>query len=434
MLTIVQDALLVLPHSTVRGSLSMENGRIRQVLPSGRLPEPEGCQVVEAGGAWLLPGVVDEHVHFRDPGLTHKADWQSESRAALLGGVTTVVDMPNTVPQTTTLEALEEKIALARRASAVDFRLMFGATSTNAALIARLRRWPEVAGVKVFMGASTGGMLVDRREALLEVFRACQEAGLCVMTHCEDTATVQAELRRVQQLTGQDDPPVEWHTQVRSRQACVRSTRLALELARETGARLHIAHLSTLEELEMVRESGPNVTAEVCVPHLLFCQDDYARLGTRIKCNPSVKTAADRAALRRALTDPAYRDKLVCIATDHAPHLLSEKQGGCRRAASGMPMVQFSLPAMATMALQTGMPMERLCQLMCAAPARLWGLTDRGRLEPGLRADLVLLRREPFTPAQADVVSKCGWSPLEGQPLSCRVERVFTMHDLMHDA
>ena len=360
-----------------------------------------------------MPGVIDEHVHFREPGLTRKADIASESVAAAAGGVTSYFDMPNTVPTTTHLEAWKNKMQLARTKSLVNYAFFYGATNTNADTFAHLDM-NHTPGIKLFMGASTGGMLVDSEEALQEIF---QKSPLPIMTHCEDSNIIRARTEAVQAQWGKD-APVRLHTEVRAENCCTESTKKAIRLAKENGARLHIAHISTAAELDLIAQAGTNVTGEACLSHLLFCDEDYERLGARIKCNPAVKTRRDRDALRHALTD----GRIMTVATDHAPHLPEEKKGGCFTAASGMPMVQFSLTAMLTLSDKGVLPIERVVELMCHAPARLFGVKERGFIRPGYKADLVLVRPHRHTVTVDEIRSKCKWSPLEGSTLNWAVE------------
>ncbi len=436
MKTLIKNATLVSEGRTWQGALLIDGGHIEALLAPAEADalEAQAHRVVDAEGCYLLPGVIDTHVHFREPGLTHKADIATESRAAAAGGVTSVMDMPNVVPQTTDLDTLEARFLLGAEHCRVNYSYYFGVTNSNADLLPRLDT-RRVCGVKLFMGSSTGNMLVDRREALRRVFA---ESPLPIVAHCEDSARISEQTVHFKALYG-DDPAVEFHPQIRDAEACYRSSALAVELAEEAGARLHIAHVTTARELELFSPSPlcgtdgtvtKRITAEVCVPHLLYSDADYARLGTRIKCNPAVKTATDRDALRRALTD----GRLDTLGTDHAPHLLSEKLGGALKAVSGMPMVQFSLPAMLGLVDEGVLPIERLVELMCHAPARLFGIEGRGFLRPGYQADLVLVRPAcPHTVQTADVLSKCGWSPLEGEVLSWRVEQTYCNGHLVYD-
>ncbi len=369
----------------------------------------------------------------REPGLTHKATMESETRAAARGGVTTVLDMPNVVPQTTTLQLLKERYAIAEGQCHVNYGFYLGATNDNLEEIKRLD--PTLCpGVKLFMGSSTGGMLVDREEKLRQIFR---HSPTLVMTHCEDTERIKENLDRIQnpKFKIKNDSPllekggVSLHPLIRDHEACYRSTELAVRLAKEEGARLHVAHITTAQELELFQPNDERITAEACVPHLLFTDADYETLGARIKCNPAIKTAADRDALRRALTDGRIRT----IATDHAPHLLSEKEGGVLRAMSGMPMVQFSLPAVLSLVDDGILSIERAVELMCHNPARLYHIKERGFIREGYYADLVLVRRKPCTVTKDCIESRCGWSPLEGRTLGWQVEKTWVNGNLVWD-
>ena len=414
--TIIQDVSVVNEGETFLASVRIKEGCIAELARGRELSVPAGAEVVEGQGALLLPGVIDAHVHMRDPGLTHKATMESETRAAARGGVTTVLDMPNVVPQTTSLSLLDERYAMAQGRCHVNYGFYLGATSDNLEDIKRLdtTRCP---GVKLFMGSSTGGMLVDREEALRQIFL---HSPALIMTHCEDTARINANAARIKAELG-DDPDVSLHPVIRDHEACLQSTALAVRLAREEGARLHVAHLTTAQELDLFEPNDARITAEACVPHLIFTDADYQTLGTRIKCNPAVKTAADRTALRRALSDGRIRT----IGTDHAPHLLSEKEGGCLKAVSGMPMVQFSLPTVLGLTDEGVLSVERVVELMCHNPAILFGINQRGFIREGYHADLTLVRRKPWTIGSDCIESLCGWSPLEGRRMQWQVERTW---------
>ena len=336
---------------------------------------------------------------------------QTESRAAAYGGVTSYFDMPNTNPQTTTKEALEAKLDDASRKSHVNYAFFIGATNDNTETVCSVDPH-RVPGIKLFMGSSTGNMLVDKRDVLQQLF---SKAELPIMAHCEDTDIINNNMAEAKRLYG-DDPSVEHHPEIRSEEACWQSTKLAVELASETGARMHVAHLTTERELQLFG-NNPRITAEAVIAHLFFCDADYATLGTRIKCNPAIKTKADRDALRQALTN----GKITTIGTDHAPHLLSDKQGGCARAASGMPMVQFSLVAMLELVDKGVLSIERLVELMCHNPARLFEVSKRGFLRKGYKADIVLVRDESWTVTPECIQSKCGWSPMEGHTFNWQV-------------
>ena len=403
--------------SRKRGTLIIEDDRIEEILEGDAQPVIPVDEVIDGTGCYLLPGLIDDHVHFRDPGLTAKGDFASESRAAAAGGVTTVFDMPNCLPQTTTWQAYEEKWRIAAEKSVVNYGFLFGATAGNAYELEKLNP-RKVAGVKLFMGSSTGNMLVDNERSLQAIF---EHSRLPIMAHCEDSHLIATNLERIQATCG-NDPAIVHHPEVRNAEACYRSTALAVRLARETGARLHVAHLTTARELELFDPTDPQITAEACVGHLLFTDQDYPRLGSRIKVNPAIKTAEDREALRAALRS----GKIYTVGTDHAPHRMSEKVGGCVRAASGMPLIQFSLVSMLELVDQGVLTIERLVQLMCHHPADLFQVENRGYLREGYKADLVLVRPHvPWTLTPNRIQSRCNWSPLEGHTFHWRVERTF---------
>ena len=415
MRAVIQGGRIVNEGKIFDGSIVVEGTKISKIVEGETSPEDIVDEVIDASGCFVLPGIIDDHVHFREPGLTEKADIDSESRAAAAGGVTSFFDMPNTVPQTTTLKALDEKFTLAAQKSHVNYSFFFGATNDNVALFDQLDEH-RIPGIKLFMGSSTGNMLVDRRESLERIFSS---ARLPIMAHCEDTDIINRNMAVAKRRYG-DDPEVAHHPEIRSEEACYESTRLAVELAQKHQARLHIAHLTTAKELELI--AGEGITAEATVSHLYFSDSDYATLGTRIKCNPAIKTAQDRAALRQALND----GRIAVIGTDHAPHLLSQKEGGCARAASGMPMIQFSLVTMLELVDEGVLSLERLVELMCHNPARLFEVRNRGFLREGYQADIVLVRPEAVWKVTKDVIqSKCGWSPMEGHTFNWRVERTL---------
>lgn len=421
MRTIVEGGTIVNEGRTFDGTIVIEDGKITQIIQGNINPEVSLDEVIDASGCFVLPGIIDDHVHFREPGLTEKADIDTESRAAAAGGVTTYFDMPNTVPQTTTLEALEGKFALAAKKSHVNYGFFFGATNDNIALFELLDPH-RIPGIKLFMGSSTGNMLVDRRESLEQLFSS---AKLPIMAHCEDTAIINRNMAEAKAKYG-EDPKVIHHPEIRSEEACYESTRLAVKLATKHHARLHIAHLTTAKELDLIPANGSShfsdITAEVTPSHLYFCDRDYASLDTRIKCNPAIKTERDREALQRALTD----GRIAVIGTDHAPHLLSQKEGGCAKAVSGMPMIQFSLVTMLELVDNGILTLERLVELMCHNPASLFEIRHRGFIREGYQADLVLVRPNIAWVCTKHVIqSKCGWSPMEGHMFLWRVERTL---------
>jgi dihydroorotase len=397
------------------GSIIIENDRISEIKEGTETPRGIYDNVVDATGCFVLPGVIDEHVHFREPGLTAKADIESESRAAAYGGVTSYFEMPNTIPQTTTLDALAEKSKLASAKSHVNYSFFFGATNNNSDAFASLDIH-RVPGIKLFMGSSTGNMLVDKFGSLLKIFETAANLDLPLMTHCEDTDIINKNMAQVKKSYG-DDPEVFLHPLIRSAEACYESTALAVALAKTYGTRLHVAHVSTAQELEFFGEFN-NITAEAVIAHLFFTNRDYLTSGSLIKCNPAVKTPADRDELRAALTD----GRISAIGTDHAPHQLSEKQGGCCHAASGMPMVQFSLPTMLELVDEGVLSIERMVELMCHNPARLFSVRERGFLRPDYKADITIVR--PHTPWTVDeelIQSKCKWSPMTGHTFQWQI-------------
>ena len=427
MKTLIKGGHLVNEGRISDGFIVVENGNI--IAITKQQPEASFDETIDASGCYVLPGLIDDHVHFREPGLTAKADIDSESRAAAAGGVTSYFDMPNCVPQTTTPEALEEKFQLASKKSHVNYSFFYGATNDNADSFSQLDA-TRIPGVKLFMGSSTGNMLVDRQQSLERIFKTCQ---LPLMAHCEDTNIIDRNMKEVQQAWG-EDPPVSMHALIRSEEACLASSAKAVELAKKYGTRLHIAHISTAEELEFFTAGcdsvATNITAEACVGHLYFTQLDHESLGAKIKVNPAIKTPVDRFLLREALND----GRISVVGTDHAPHLLEQKQGGCVKAASGMPMIQFSLVTMLELVDEGVLTIERLVELMCHNPARLFGVQQRGFLREGYRADITIVRPHAPWTVTADIIeSKCRWSPMEGHEYQWRVERTLCNGQTVYD-
>ncbi|MDO4163602.1 MAG: dihydroorotase [Bacteroides sp.] len=420
MRTLLHNATIVNEGQSIQGSVVIEGARIAEVLTNGKPLSAPCDKMIDATGCYLLPGIIDDHVHFRDPGLTHKADILTESRAAAAGGVTSIMDMPNTNPQTTTLDALNAKLDLLNEKCIVNHSCYFGATNDNYTEFDKLDKH-RVCGIKLFMGSSTGNMLVDRINSLQRIF---QGTDMLIAAHCEDQETIKQNTEKYKEKFG-EDVPLAKHPSIRSVEACYRSSHLAVRLATEANARLHLLHISTAKELKLFHQAPlaeKRITAEACVAHLLFDTADYARLGARIKCNPAVKRRSDRDALRSAV-----RSGLIdVIATDHAPHVLAEKQGGALKAMSGMPMIQFSLVSMLELADEGVFSIETVVEKMCHAPAQLYGISQRGYIREGYQADLVLVR--PSTPWQVNtdvILSKCGWSPLEGHTFNWKVEKTF---------
>lgn len=431
MRTIIRHATLVNEGKVFEANLVIENGLIAEICPKDETLHNSSFDLeIDATGQFLLPGVIDDHVHFREPGLTHKADIESESKAAVAGGVTSYLDMPNTVPQTTNLESLEEKFTLASEKSYANYSFFFGATNDNTHLLSLLDQ-KRICGIKLFMGSSTGNMLVDQDEALIKIFN---ESPMLIMAHCEDQTIINQNTAHIKEVEKSEDPNVKFHPLIRNEEACYRSTAKAIQLARKANARLHIAHVSTARELKLFENIPLNkekrITAEACIAHLYFSDNDYSTLGSLIKCNPAIKTEEDRKALQKAL----FENRIDLIGTDHAPHLLSEKEGGCLKAVSGMPMIQFSLVTMLELVDQEVLTLPLLVEKMCHAPARLFEIKKRGYLRVGYHADLVLVR--PHTPWTVDkqyILSKCAWSPLEGHQFNWKVEKTFVNGECIYD-
>ena len=419
MRTVFLNANIINEGEHYVGSLVVEGDVIKEVVRDADYsPSPED-EVFDAKGMTLIPGVIDDHVHMRDPGLTHKGDMVTETCAASAGGVTTVFDMPNVSPQTTSLPLLEERYALAQGRCQVNYAFFLGATLNNIEDIeqADVTRIP---GIKLFMGSSTGNMLVDDEAALDKVF---SESRTLIMTHCEDTNRINANMQKAMEACGCDDPDVSQHPHIRDAQACLMSTQLAVNLALKHDAQLHVAHLSTAAEVELLRQtSNPKITGEACVAHLIYTEADYKRLGTRIKCNPAIKSESDRDALRKAILDGT----ITVIGTDHAPHLLSEKEGGSKKAVSGMPMIQFSLQSMLQLSDEGLLSPEAVVKLMCHNPAELFKVEKRGFLRPGYKADFVLLTHDtPHTLEKSEILSRCGWSPREGDTFNWQISQTW---------
>ena len=410
MRTLIQHAHLVLPTGIVRADLLIENGKILGIDPPRNATADE---VVDATGLHLLPGVIDPHVHFRDPGLTHKEDLHTGSLACAKGGVTTFFEMPNTKPNTTSVAALHDKLAIAAAKSVVNYGFYIGATETNVAELAAAKRTP---GIKIFIGSSTGDLLVDNQDALERIFA---ETTLPICAHCEDETVVHANKARLGTLHD-----VRQHSQLRDERAAVVSTGRAIDLAFRHHHRFHVLHVSTAAEVGLFREHRGLITAEVGPHHLLFNVGDYDRLGTRVQMNPSVKTAADNAGLWQALRDGFIQ----VVATDHAPHTLAEKAQPYPQSPSGMPAIENSLALMLDCMHQGKCTLEQIVSWMCDAPARVWDIVNKGRIAEGYDADLVLVDLQlKQTIRDADQLSKCGWSPWDGVELTGWPVRTWVM-------
>lgn len=426
MRTLIKNGTIVNEGRSFLGDLVVNGEQIEEIY-EGKAPRGIYDQVIDASGCFVLPGVIDDHVHFREPGLTRKADIESESRAAAFGGVTSYFEMPNTNPQTTTLEALEDKFALGAQKSHVNYSFFFGATNDNVDSFDRLDVH-RIPGIKLFMGSSTGNMLVDKYESLQQIFVKAKKLGLPVMTHCEDTDIINRNMAAYQKKYG-EDPDVKFHPEIRSAEACYESSSLAVKLAKESGAHLHIAHVTTARELEFFGKDE-NTTGEAVIAHLYFSDEDYADKKAFIKCNPAIKTVKDRQALREALAD----GRISVVGTDHAPHEWKDKQGGCAKAASGMPMVQFSLVSMLELVDEGVLSIERMVEVMSHHPAKLFQVDKRGFLRPGYQADIVIVRPHTAWTVQKEIIqSKCGWSPMEGHEYQWQVEQTICNGHLIYN-
>lgn len=419
---LIQNATIINEGKSVKGSVLIEGEIIKAIYENEEIPSQvlNKATIINAEGLWLVPGVIDDQVHFRDPGLTHKGDIATESKAAIAGGVTSYMEMPNTKPQTTSIEALDAKFEMASQKSYANFSFYLGATNDNLAELKKIDK-KNTCGVKIFMGSSTGNMLVDKRKALEAIFA---EIDMIITTHCEEEEIIQKNIAYYKDLLG-DNIPVKYHPLIRSAEACYQSSAKAVELADKYGARLHILHLSTEREISLFDIkplAEKKITGEVCVHHLWFSDEDYEKYGNRIKWNPAVKTKQDRDALMQGL----LKGKLDVIATDHAPHLLEEKIGGCLQAASGGPLVQHSLQIMLELSKQGKISKEEVINKMCHAPATLFRVNKRGYIREGYFADLVLVNpNKDYTITQNNILYKCKWSPLENGTVSTSIEKTF---------
>lgn len=415
MRTLIKNATVINEGEEYNATLLIEDETILAIYRNGETFPEDADDTVEAQGMYVLPGVIDDHVHMRDPGLTHKADMASETRAAVAGGVTSVMDMPNVLPQTTTISLWKDKMNMASNVCHANYAFYLGATYDNLNEIKQMDT-SRIPALKMFMGSSTGGMLVDKENKLRQIFQECPSL---IMAHCEDTARINERMKEAKEKCG-EDPSVEYHPWVRDDIACYQSTALAVRLAKESNARLHIAHITTEKELSLLEKGEideKRITAEVCPQHLFYTDKDYQKLGSLIKSNPAIKSERDREALRNA----AREGLIDVVGTDHAPHLLSEKEGGAAKAVSGMPIIQFSLPLMLTMADNGTMTLTRVVEMMCHNPARLFRIKRRGFIRPGYKADIVLVKKEAWVVDTRNILSKCGWSPLTGEQLNWRV-------------
>jgi dihydroorotase len=423
------NGLIINEGEIFEGDISIKDGIIAKVTKGSHSDAEKGSSVIDAEGSWVLPGIIDDQVHFREPGLTHKGDIYSESKAAVAGGITSYMEMPNTFPPVLTQDLLAQKYQIANERSLANYSFYMGASNSNIDEI--LRTDPRsVCGVKVFMGASTGDMLVDDPDALHALFSRCR---LLIAVHCEDEETIRNNLRSFQEQYGEDAPP-EVHSRIRSEEACFKSSSLAVELAKMYHTRLHVLHLSTGREMQLFDPALPlsdkMITAEVCVHHLWFDEDDYKRLGTRIKWNPAIKTRSDRDLLMNALLG----DRIDVVATDHAPHTIEEKNKGYFKAPSGGPLVQHSLVAMLELAHQGKITPTRIVTKMCHNPAILFQIEKRGFIREGYWADITIVNpNDPWTVEPSNILYKCGWSPFEGYTFNSKITHTFVNGNLVYD-
>jgi len=425
---LIKNANIINENLEINGHLLIQDGKIIKIYNhSDPLPENTD-KVIDASGKLLIPGIIDDQVHFREPGLTHKAEIYTESKAAVAGGVTSYMEMPNTNPQTTTLELLDEKFSIASAKSLANYSFYFGATNQNIEELKKIDP-KKVCGVKVFMGSSTGNMLVDDRDTLSRIFA---ESPVLIATHCEDEETIQKNIIKAKQEFG-ENVPLKFHPIIRSHEACYKSSSLAVELARKYNSRLHILHLSTAKELELFDDVTPSkdklITAEVCVHHLWFDDSDYDRFGTRIKWNPAVKTKNDKEALINGIKS----NKIDIVATDHAPHTIEEKENTYFKSPSGGPLVQHSLVAMLELYHKGIFTLNEIVNKMCHTPADIFKIENRGYIREGYWADLVLVDlNSPWTVSNDNILYKCNWSPFEGQQFNSKVTHTIINGHLIY--
>ena len=424
---LIKNAKIVNEGSISEGDVFIEDGIITEIASSISAKSPD-MTIIDAEGNYLLPGLIDDQVHFREPGLTHKETIRTGSMAAVAGGITSFFEMPNTQPQTTTIELLEEKFRLAEETSYANYSFMFGGTNTNLEEIRKINP-RTTAALKLFLGSSTGNMLVDDEKVLEKIFK---ESPLIIAAHCEDEATIQKNLQEHIERYG-EDIPIELHPVIRSEEACYISSSRAVALAKKTGARLHVFHVSTARELKLFDSKkdlkNKKITAEVCIHHLWFNESDYLKKGTYIKWNPAVKTRQDQEALLKGLLE----DKLDVLATDHAPHTKEEKQNVYTQAPSGGPLVQHALPALLQMHHQEKISLEKIVEKFCHNPAILLQIEKRGFIREGYKADLVIVDlNAPWAVQPSNTIYKCGWSPFEGTTFKSRVTHTFVNGNLVY--
>ncbi len=426
---LIKNAKIVNEGVIFEGDLLIENDLIVEISDSISA-KFSNCTIIDAEGNFLIPGAIDDQVHFREPGLTHKGDIESESRAAVAGGITSFIEQPNTVPNAITQELLEQKYKIAEKTSFANYSFMMGGTNDNLEEILKTDS-RNVAGLKLFLGSSTGNMLVDNPESLEKIFSS---TNLLIAVHCEDETTIKTNLEKYKQEYG-ENIPVECHPLIRSEEACFLSSSKAVELAKKTGARLHVFHISTAKELDLFTNKIPleekRITAEVCIHHLWFSDEDYKTKGNSIKWNPAVKTANDRKALWEALND----GRIDVVATDHAPHTIEEKKQSYLQSPSGGPLVQHAVVAMFESYHQGKLSIEKIVEKMCHNPAKIFKIENRGFIKVGYFADLVILNPGlPWSVKKENILAKCGWSPFEGFTFKSRITHTFVNGQLVYAA
>jgi len=425
---LIKNAKIVNEGEIFEGDIFIEGEYIKEISNSISIKSSDQF-VIDVEGNYVIPGVIDDQVHFREPGLTHKATIETESRAAIAGGITSFIEMPNTNPQTTTIEKLEEKFEIASKSSYANYSFMFGGTNDNLDEILKVDS-KTVAGLKLFLGSSTGNMLVDDPKVLEKIFSSTD---LLISVHCEDEATIKANLKQYIKEFG-EDIPIQYHPIIRSKEACYISSSKAIELAKKTGARLHVFHLSTGKETKLFSNKLPlkdkKITAEVCIHHLWFSDEDYEKKGSLIKWNPAIKTAKDRDELWKALLD----NRIDVIATDHAPHTLEEKKNVYTKAPSGGPMVQHALVAMFEAYHKEKISVEKIVEKMCHNPAILFQIEKRGFIKKGYYADIVIVNpNNPWSVNKDNLLYKCGWSPFDGNTFRSRITHTFVNGTLVYN-
>ena len=417
----IKHATLVNEGESKKLNVLIQGGKIKDIFPEAHELKDESIEVIDASGLHLIPGLIDDQVHFREPGLTHKGEIYSESRAAVAGGVTSFMEMPNTNPQTTTHKEWEKKMDIGARNSKANYGFFFGATNENMDEVLAVSP-NDVPGIKVFMGSSTGNMLVDDRSVLENIF---SKSRLLIATHCEDEKTIRANTASYKERYGAN-VPMSCHPEIRSAEACYKSSSLAVEIAKKHDTRLHVLHISTAKEVALFSNQEPlqdkRITAEACIHHLWFSQEDYSEYGAKIKWNPAVKTSKDRQAILKGVLN----DQIDIIATDHAPHTMEEKNNSYFNAPSGGPLVQHALVAVLEMVKQDKISLEKAVEKLCHSPAECFRLYNRGYIRKGYQADLVLVDlNKSWTVSKDNLLYKCGWSPFEGTKFSSQVHTTF---------